>query len=118
MTTAAARIQSTASIERAREIMRDHGVRCLPVVDDGRLVGIVTDEDIRDATSEPADESLSQVAPADVYLVRDVMTAPVVAIHPHAPVQVAAMIMETEGFGSLPVAVCGELCGIIARSEV
>lgn len=118
MTTAVVKIRPTASVDRARRLLREHGIHRLPVVDAGRLAGIVTDRDLRDAMPSPPDASGSSDSRADVILVRDVMTAPVVAIHPLAPVSVAAMIMESEGLGSLPVADEGELLGIITRSDV
>jgi acetoin utilization protein AcuB len=117
MTTAVVQVESTAPIERARALLREHGVHQLPVVDADRLVGIVTDRDLRDAAL-PALAKTDAPGPVDVILVRDAMTAPVVAIHPQAPVSVAAIIMKTEGFGALPVAVDGELLGIITRSDI
>jgi acetoin utilization protein AcuB len=118
MTMAVVQVESTAPIERAKALLREHDVHQLPVVDADRLVGIVTDRDLRDATPRALATSDSSGAPLDVILVRDVMTAPVVAIHPQAPVSVAAIIMKTEGFGALPVAVDGELLGIITRSDI
>ena len=38
----------------ARERMRKHGIRRMPVVRDGELVGIVTDRDVRQAWASPA----------------------------------------------------------------
>lgn len=39
-------VSSTLPIEEAARVMVDHGIGCLPVVDDGKLVGIISDTDI------------------------------------------------------------------------
>lgn len=116
MTTVVVQVESTAPIEHARALLHEHDIRQLPVVDADRLVGIVTDRDLRDATPFAGRGRID--SRPGVILVRDVMTAPVVAIHPQAPVSVAAIIMKTEGFRALPVAVDGELLGIITRSDI
>ena len=45
-------ISSGALLEEAATVMRDHGVSFLPVVDDGKLVGIITESDIFDSFIE------------------------------------------------------------------
>ena len=47
-------IESTATIADASEMMRKYKIRRLPVVDSGRLVGIVTDRDLRSVSPSPA----------------------------------------------------------------
>ena len=59
----------------AREVMRERGIRHLPVTDDGELVGIVTDRDIglvENATREPAEREalrVRDVCVLDAYVV-------------------------------------------------
>ena len=68
----------------ARGVMEQHRINQLPVVTDGRLVGIVTDRDLRDVfppVSEAATRSRAHVDPATIP-VEDVMAHEVLALGP------------------------------------
>jgi acetoin utilization protein AcuB len=91
----------------AAQLMEEHGVRRLPVVDDsddGGLVGIVTDSDVLEA--QTADSVLSTYEPgaAQAWLaVADIMTRDVITIGPGATVGQLAQIFLDEKIGGLPV---------------
>jgi acetoin utilization protein AcuB len=86
------------SLSSAYGIMQSHSIRHLPVVDEGRLLGVVTDRDLRLATS-----ALSPVPfPADAR-VQDVMAAPPRTADPMDPVEEAARTMRELKIGCLPV---------------
>lgn len=89
----------------AAELLESGGVRRLPVLDeDGRLVGIVTDSDIREA--ETAGSVLSSYEP-DVdprwLTVADIMTADVVTIGPDATVGQLVTLLIQHKVGGVPV---------------
>lgn len=112
------------SIRHAREIMEERRVNQLPVVVDGRLVGIVTDRDLRDAfpsvfEGPPRRARRSAVAadPATIP-VEDAMTANVLTLGPDASVEEAAQLMRRERIGAVPVVVHHRLVGILTRSDV
>lgn len=122
-------IDPEAPIATAIAVMRDKSVRHLPVVDDaGRLLGMISDRDLRDAVFAPAfAEHLSLVArrrlrglsaTLEALRVKDVMTWDAVTTKPEASLAQAAAVMFEGRFGSLPVVEKDELVGIITERDV
>ena len=111
------------SIAHARELMEKHRFNQLPVVVDGRLVGIVTDRDLRDAypsvfeTAADDPRHAPAVNPKTIK-VEDVMTANVVTLGPAASVEEAARLMRRERIGAIPVVDGHRLVGMLTRSDV
>ena len=103
----------------ARRMMQEQRVRHLLVVDDGRLVGIVTDRDIRSNLPSPA-TSLS-VWELNFLLARmtvaEVMTRSVIVVDPMRDASAAARILLEEKIGALPVVDDGLLVGILTESD-
>ncbi len=108
------------SIGIARRIMAKHRINQLPVVEDEKLVGIVTDRDIRDAypTSIMIDRGKEIDKFADSYTVEEVMTFNVMSVRPETPLVTAVRLLRRHRIGSLPVVEEGKLVGIITRSDV
>ena len=122
-------IDPEAPIATAAAMMRDRGVRHLPVVSDaGKLVGMISDRDVRDAVFAPAfAERLSAVArrrlqglteTVENLRVTDVMTWDAVTTEPDALLAQAAAVMFEGRFGSLPVMQKGKLVGIVTEHDV
>jgi acetoin utilization protein AcuB len=105
----------------ARELMRKRALRHLPVVDRrGRLVGIVTDRDLRQAVFLPA---LRGRVPEVGDLLRaltvsDIMTREVVVVKPGARIEEAARLMHERKIGALPVVERGRVVGILTESDI
>ncbi len=104
----------------ARRLMQEKQVRHLPVTDRDRLVGILTDRDIRLNLPSPA-TSLS-VWEINYLLARltvgEVMTRGVVTIAPDRPAEEAARLMLERRIGALPVVEDGRLVGIITETDL
>jgi acetoin utilization protein AcuB len=122
-------IDPDAPLATAMATMTERQVRHLPVVDDQeRLVGMITDRDLRNAAFSPAlAEYLSRGAQrrlrglAETFQdmrVRDAMTWGVVTTSPQAPLAQAAAIMAEGRFGSLPVVEGGKLIGLVTERDV
>jgi acetoin utilization protein AcuB len=113
------------SVLHAREIMEKGRINQLPVVTDGRLVGIVTDRDLRDAfpsVFESATPSRRRRAnpttdPATIP-VEDVMSPNVLTLPPGAFVADAARLMRRERIGAVPIVEGNRIVGILTRSDV
>jgi acetoin utilization protein AcuB len=107
----------------AFELMRVHRIRHLPVVDRGRLVGIISDRDVRHALPMRAErrDATDQDLYARVLLktrIERVMTRNPITIEPDATIREAAEIICREKIGALPVLAGGELKGIISAEDL
>ena len=115
-------IAPDARIVDAVELMRIHRIRHLPVVESGRLVGIVSDRDVRHAIPIRAGgKKGAELAYGTALL--ETAVAQVMTPHPrtteaHAPIREAAEIMCREKIGALPVLADEELVGIISAEDV
>jgi acetoin utilization protein AcuB len=108
------------SIGVARRLMAKHRINQLPVVADEKLVGIVTDRDIRDAypTSMLIDHGKEIDKFAETYAVEEVMTFNVMTVQPETPLMTAVRILRRHRIGSLPVARKEKLVGNNTRNDV
>ncbi|MCF8041565.1 MAG: CBS and ACT domain-containing protein [Desulfarculaceae bacterium] len=102
-------ISPEASVAEALELMQTHGVRHLPVVDDGVLVGLVTDIDLRTAYFASLLEELK---------VHDVMAHDPMVIDGGATVYQAARLIHQHKLTGLPVVENGRLVGIITLADI
>ncbi len=94
-------------VAHAQERMRTGGFRRLPVVQDGTLIGIITDRDIR--LYEGLEEHTKVGA---------VMTAPPLTVSPQTTVEDATQLMLRRKVGGLPVLDGQKLVGIITTSDI
>ncbi|GAB3820986.1 CBS and ACT domain-containing protein [Tessaracoccus terricola] len=109
-----------ASIPDAADQMSERGVRHLPVVDDGRVVGVISLNDIRAALPSKATTLSAQEA---TYLVSklnvaQVMSKPALTIGPDALLEEAAVLMRDEKIEMLPVVDGDELVAVITESDL
>lgn len=108
------------SLALAWRLMEEHRIRHLPVVVDNRLVGMVTDRDIRSAS--PSTTTLPTQAEINVYLgttpIETCMTQDVVTISPEADMSLGTQQMLDDHFGCLPVLVQDQLVGIITEIDL
>ncbi len=100
-------------LKEAYKIMEEKNIRHLPVVSDGKIVGIVTDRDLRLATS------LLSTYPFDTSsAVEKVMSHPVKTTHPSDPIEIATRTMRELKIGCLPVVEENELIGIVTGMDL
>jgi len=124
----AAMIEGTVPVGGALNIMRDAGVDCLLVMARGRLVGVFTE---RDAVLKLSDRRLTigvvrrrvtrvlrHARLGTRTLVREVMTADPVVLHPDETLAVAIHKMAVGGFRHLPVVEDDVPVGVISAKDV
>lgn len=108
------------TIRTARQLMAEHRINQLPVVKGDKLVGIVTDRDIRDAYPSSMQSHRGQAVDefADSHTVEEVMTFNVTSVSPDTSLKEAAALLRRHRIGALPVVEKGKLVGILTRSDV
>jgi len=113
-------VDPETSFTDALKIMRENRIRRLPVLEDGKLVGIVTEKDILYAS--PSKATTLDVWELHYLLnklkIREIMTRDVVTIQEDTPVEEAAKIMADNKIGALPVVKGNELVGIITETDI
>jgi acetoin utilization protein AcuB len=107
-----------ASVAEALTLCRERRIRHIPIVEEGRLVGIVSDRDLRDAS--PALGDAERASTLQEIRVGDVMTREVSTADPQDPIENVAQEMYELKIGSLPVVAEEEekLLGIVTSSDV
>ena len=92
--------------EKARRLMEDHHIRHLPVVESGRLIGMVSDRDVRSASVHTA------------AVARQIMSQDPLTVRPDTRVEHAGRLMLDARIGSLPVVHGGTLAGIVTYTDL
>ena len=116
-------ISPEATFYEARAIIRDKGIRHLPVVDkDHRLVGLVTDNDIREAA--PSDATSLSVHELHYLLGKLKVSAfmtpknKIITITPETIIERAAQLLHEHKIGCLPVVEGEKLLGLITETDI
>jgi acetoin utilization protein AcuB len=114
-------ITPETTLPEAHKLMTDYRIRRLPVMKDGRLVGIVTRGDIRGA--EASDATSLSVWELNYLLsklkIKEIMTHHPIVISQEATIDEAAQVMLENKISGLPVVdYHGELVGIITESDI
>ncbi|MFN8471563.1 MAG: CBS domain-containing protein [Anaerolineae bacterium] len=114
-------VDSKTTLPEAHRIMKERKIRRLPIVDQrGRLVGIVTRGDVREAS--PSDATSLSIYEVHYLLaqltVDSIMTKDPVTVTPDTPIKDAARIMLDRKISGLPVVQDGHIVGIITESDI
>jgi acetoin utilization protein AcuB len=107
MTPGAMTIGPDTPCHELRRMMDEHRVRHLPVVIDGRVVGMVSDRDVRSAPSGSSGAVAGRI-----------MTPDPVTVTPETRIEDAAQAMLDGRFGSLPVVADEAMVGIVTYTDL
>jgi CBS domain-containing protein len=113
-------ISADDSLSTAEDIMRLGGVRHMPVVRGGKLVGVISQRDLLRISLSALNDSASQERRAFLHSldVGRAMSTPPVVIEPFAPVDKAARLLAEHKIGCLPVIEDDELVGLLTATDV
>ena len=120
MQTGVVTITPKTSLPEALELVRQRGIRHLPVVENGALVGIVSDRDLKRAMASSATtlgrHELQYLL--DRLTAAEIMTSAVITTGRMLPIEDAARLMVKEKISALPVTEAGCLIGIVTETDV
>ncbi|UCH06566.1 MAG: CBS domain-containing protein [Deltaproteobacteria bacterium] len=112
-------IPSNTSISDAKRIMEAHRIRRLPVVDRGKLVGMVTEHRLEAYT--PSKATTLSVWEIGYLLgntpVKDIMEKNVVTVTPDMTVEEVLALAQEKAVGALPVLEDGRVVGIVTTND-
>ena len=114
-------IDIDATLPEACELIRKHQIRRLPVLQDGKLAGIVTRGDLRGA--QPSEATTLSIWELNYLLaklkIKTIMTPEPITIREDATISEAAQIMIDYKVSGLPVVnAAGDLVGMITESDI
>jgi acetoin utilization protein AcuB len=114
-------VDADTSIMKASKVMKQNGIQHLPVLKKGRLAGIVSDRDLKEATPSKATtlDIHEMYYLLDKVPVKDLMAKELYTISPGDTVEKAAAVMLKHHVSALPVVdPQGSLAGILTRGDV
>jgi acetoin utilization protein AcuB len=120
MSTNVVTVDEKTSIHDARKIMEAHRIRRLPVMKKDKLVGLVTERMLLEASPSPATSlSIHELH----YLlakmtVKDIMVKNPYTISPDMPVEEGLQLGQEKGYGAFPVVEDGRLVGVVTESDI
>ena len=104
-------IDASASVVEAARLMREGDIGSLPITEDEKLVGMITDRDITTrVVAEAADPSTTSVG--------DVYSRDLISVEPDSDLEQAVELMARHQVRRLPVVEDGRLVGIVAQADV
>ena len=111
MSTSPFSIGRDQTLQRAHEMLREHDIRHLPVLEGGQLVGMVTMRDLNLV------ETLRDVDPKEVT-VEDAMSTSVYSVNPDTPMDEVAATMAEHKYGSAVVMQNTKVVGILTTVDI
>jgi CBS domain-containing protein len=104
-------IGASASVVEAARLMRDQHIGSLPITDDEKLVGVITDRDITTrVVAEAADPQSTSVG--------DVHSRDLITVEPETDLEEALQLMARHQVRRLPVVENDRLVGIVAQADI
>ena len=114
-------VTADTKVDEVSHLMKKHNFRRLPVVDDGKLVGFLSDSDLmRVAPSSATTLSRYEINSLLAKIcVRDIMKKDVVSVNVDATIEEAALIMYKNKIGGMPVVSnMGAVVGVITETDI
>ena len=104
-------VRPTDSVLSALQLMADHGIGFLVVLDGARLVGVMSERDY-------ARKVILRNKSSKDTMVRDIMTESVVTVTPEHTVPQCMTLMDQHGFRHLPVVENGAVIGVLSIRDL
>ena len=113
-------VSPDTTVAHTADMMREQGLRRLPVIENDRLVGVVTERTMAEAS--PSKATTLSIYEMNYLLnktkIRDIMARDVVTVSPYASLEDAVYAMMKNQVGILPVVEAGQVFGVITEKDV
>ncbi|NNF41245.1 MAG: CBS domain-containing protein [Woeseiaceae bacterium] len=109
-------VPPSATLAEARTLMHDHRIHHIPVIDNGKLTGLLTLTNVLAATDSFLRDPKNRIH-ANEIIVEDAMVSEVATVDLHAGLRQAALFIEKHKIGCLPVMDNDKLVGIITDTD-
>lgn len=106
----------SATLAEARTLMQRHHIRHLLILEDNRLIGLVSQRDILAAQESSLEQGLNGQF-LEQHSVADIMIKEVTTVSPKAGIREAALYLQKHKYGCLPVIDKEQLVGIVTDSD-
>jgi len=108
------------TLDLANDVIALGRIRHIPVVDDGRLVGIITERDLIGAAASQIFglKQKNKSALLKSVLIKEVMKKRVLTAAPETPIKDVAHLMAEKKIGCLPIVSAGALVGLVTTTDI
>lgn len=108
------------TLDLANDVISLGRIRHIPVVDDGRLVGMITERDLLGTASTQIFglKQKNKSALLKSVQIKEVMKKRVVTVAPDTPIKEAAHLMAEKKIGCVPVVSAGVLVGLVTTTDI
>ena len=108
------------TLDLANDIISLGRIRHIPVVEDGTLVGLLSERDLIGAAATEIFglKQKRKSALLKTVLIKDVMKKRVISVKPDTPIKAAAHLMADKKIGCVPVVESGTLVGLLTTTDI
>lgn len=114
-------VEPTEKLKRVKEILEEHGIHHVPVVNDEKLAGIISKSDLLyflKATAGDSYEPYLNEVRLKNYTAEEAMTSQVTVLNPNDPIKLALKIFQENLFHALPIVEDGKLVGLVTTFDI
>jgi CBS domain-containing membrane protein len=108
------------TLDLANNVISLGRIRHIPVVEDGRLIGLLSERDLMGAATIEIFglKQKRKSALLKTVLIKDVMKKRVISVKPDTPIKDAAQLMADKKIGCVPVVESGTLVGLLTTTDI
>jgi CBS domain-containing membrane protein len=117
MTSSLVTLKPKDTLDLANDVISLGRIRHIPVVEDGRLVGLLSERDLIGAAVFGLKQKRKS-ALLKSFLIKDVMKKKVITVTPETPIKDAAHLMADKKIGCVPVVTDGTLVGLVTTTDI